>query len=67
MANCFISYIPKPTNKKHSSKSYCKGSRQIELSSVPVKACPVYSDLPTQEAKRESEIIVEGTLLQLNV
>ena len=67
MANRFIPYIPKPTNEKHSSKPYCKGGRQIERSSVPVKACPVRIDLHIEEAKRDNNIIVEGTLPQLYV
>jgi hypothetical protein len=67
MANRFIPYVPKPTNEKHSSKPRCKGGRQIERSSAPVKACPVRIDLHPQEAKRDNEIIVEGTLLQLNI
>jgi hypothetical protein len=67
MANYFIPYIPKLTNKKQSSKLYCKGSRQIEYSSVPVKACPVGSDLPIQNTKRDNQIVVESMLLQLNI
>ncbi len=67
MANCFIPYVPKPTNEKQGSKPHCKGGWQIERTSVPVKACPVGSDLPTQEAKKDNEIVVEGTLPQLNV
>jgi hypothetical protein len=67
MANRFIPYIPKPTNEKQSSKPYCKGSRQIERGSVPVNAYPVSSNLPTEEAKRDNQIVVEGTLPQLNV
>jgi hypothetical protein len=67
MANRFIPYVPKPTSEKHSSKPHCKGGRQIERSSVLVKACPVRIDLHTQEAKRVNENVVEGTLPQLNV
>ncbi len=67
MANRFIPYVPKPTNEKHSSKLHRKGGQQIECSSAPVKACPMRIDLHTQEAKRDNEIIVGGTLPQLNI
>jgi hypothetical protein len=53
MANCFIPYVPKPTNEKHSSKPPCKNvpnqpstvdsSRQIERNSAPIRASAVDS------------------------
>jgi hypothetical protein len=71
MANRFIPYVPKLTNKKYSSKPLCKNvpkqpstvdSGQIKRNSVPIRASAVDSDVPTQKVNRDNRIIVGGTL-----
>lgn len=62
-----IPYVPKPANERHSSKPHCKSGRQIECNSVPIKACAVDIDIPTQKANRDDGIIVEDMLTQHNL
>jgi hypothetical protein len=69
MANCFIPYIPKPTNAKHSSKPPCKNvsnqpstfdsSQQIERNSVSIRTPAVDSDLLMQKMNRYDRIIAK--------
>jgi hypothetical protein len=70
IANCFIPYIPKLTNEKHSSKPPCKSvpkqpstvgsSQQIERNSTPIRAPAEDSDLLMQKVNRDNRIIVRG-------
>ena len=62
MASCFIHYVPKPTNEKHSSKPPCKNvpkqpSTQIERNSVPIRASAVDSDLLMQKVNGDDGIM----------
>jgi hypothetical protein len=70
MANCFIPYVLKLTNEKHSSKPPCKSvpkqpstansSQQIERNSTPIRTPTMDSDLLMQKVNRDDGIIARG-------
>jgi hypothetical protein len=70
MANRFIPYVPKPTNKKHSSKLPCKSvpkqpsivdsNQQIKGNSVLIRAPAVESNLLMQKVNRYNGIMARG-------
>jgi hypothetical protein len=71
MTTCFITYVPKPTKTKDSSKPLCKSSLK-ELSTsdnnqlptqnpLPVKVSDMEGDFLTQKANGNDEVMAQGT------
>ena len=72
IANCFIPYVPKPTNKKYNNKLLCKNvpkqpstvnsNQQIKQNSMLIRASAVGSDLLIQKVIKDNKIIIKGML-----